>query len=72
MTPNITQAIFFTVKVFALIGIGLYAIFAAVIIRQEQLMARVLEESFEPILRILVILHFAAAVGLFILAVLIL
>lgn len=72
MTPSLTQAIFVVVKVLALIGIGLYAVFAAVLIRQEQLMARVLEESFEPILRILVILHFAAAVGLFILALMLL
>ncbi len=72
MTPQISSVIFLIVKVLALIGIGLYAVFAAVLIRQEQLMARVLEDSFEPILRLLVVLHFAAAVALFILALVIL
>ncbi len=61
-----------TLKVFTLVGLGLYSIFAVIMVRQEQLMAAVLEESFEPILRLLTILHFAAAVGLFILAVMML
>lgn len=72
MTPTITSVVLTSVKVFVLIGLLLYTLFAAVVIRQEQLMASVLEESFEPILRMLVILHFAAAVGLFILALFIL
>ncbi len=68
MTPSITQAILTTVKIFSLVGLGIYGIFAAVMIRQEQLMASVLEEGFEPILRLLVVVHFAAAVALFLLA----
>ncbi|MBI4065053.1 hypothetical protein HY409_01660 [Candidatus Gottesmanbacteria bacterium] len=72
MTPQISSVIFLVIKIFILVGIGLYTLFGAVLIRQEQLMANVLEESFEPILRLLVILHFAAAVGLFILALFIL
>ena len=43
-------------KTFTIIGFTVYAIFAAVIVRQEQLMANVLEESFEPVLRTLVML----------------
>lgn len=72
MTPDLTNAILITLKIFSLIGLGLYSAFAAIIIRQEQLMASVLEESFEPVLRTLVIVHFAAAVGLFLLALLLL
>ena len=72
MTPELTSAILLTLKVFMLIGLGLYSLFAVVVIRQEQLMAAVLEEGFEPILRLLTILHFAAAVGLLILAIIIL
>ncbi|MEK7065358.1 MAG: DUF5657 family protein [Patescibacteria group bacterium] len=68
MTPDVTNAVLVALKVFILIGVGLYSIFAAIIVRQEQLMAAVLEESFEPVLRTLVIVHFAAAVGLFLLA----
>lgn len=73
MTPvDITATILLTVKVFILVGLGLYAIFSGIMVRQEQLMAAVLEEGFEPILRILTILHFAAAVSLLILAIIIL
>lgn len=72
MTPPIMTIVLVTVKVFTLVGLGLYSIFAAIIIRQEQLMAAVLEEDFEPILRILTILHFAASVSIIILAIIIL
>ncbi len=72
MTPSIMTVVLVTLKVFTLVGLGLYSIFAVIMVRQEQLMAAVLEESFEPILRLLTILHFAAAVGLFILAVMML
>lgn len=68
MTPSIITVILTTVKILTLVGLGLYGIFAVIIVRQEQLMATVLEESFEPVLRTLVIVHFAAAVGLFFLA----
>ncbi|MBI3956062.1 hypothetical protein HY339_02305 [Candidatus Gottesmanbacteria bacterium] len=72
MTPTITTIVLTTLNVLTLVGLGLYSIFAAIMVRQEQLMAAVLEESFEPILRILTIIHFAAAVTLFILALMIL
>ena len=72
MTPPIMTIILTTLKVLTFVGLGFYSIFAAIIIRQEQLMAAVLEEEFEPILRILTILHFAASVSLIILATIIL
>ncbi|MEK7141732.1 MAG: DUF5657 family protein [Patescibacteria group bacterium] len=73
MTPiAIVVMVALVTKICTLIGLGLYTIFAGIMIRQEQLMAAVLEEGFEPVLRLLTILHFAAAVGLFILAVIIL
>lgn len=59
-------------KVFVLLGFAVYAIFAVVMVRQEYLMAHVLEESFEPFLRLLVFVHLVAAVGLFFLALVIL
>jgi len=68
MTPSVINAILLTIKTLVLVGLGLYGVFAAIIVRQEQLMATVLEESFEPVLRTLVIVHFAASVGLFLLA----
>ncbi len=73
MSPiDVSVAVHLAVKVCVLVGFGLYAIFALIMIRQEQLMAAVLEEGFEPILRLLTILHFAASIGLLILAVVIL
>ena len=59
-------------KILVLVGFDVYAIFAVVMVRQEYLMAHVLEESFEPFLRMLVFVHLAAAVGLFFLALVIL
>lgn len=72
MTPDITQTILIFLKVCVLIGISLYTIFAIIVVRQEQLMAHVLEESFEPILRLLATLHLAASIGVLILAIVLL
>lgn len=72
MPLGIPVIVTLSVKISILIALLLYAVFAGIVIRQEQLMAAVLEEGFEPILRILTILHFAASVGLIILAIIIL
>jgi hypothetical protein len=63
--PTIIQM---TVKIMVLLGLSLYALYAGIMVRQEQLMDRVIDETFEPVLRILVILHFAGALGLIFLA----
>ncbi|MBP9814221.1 hypothetical protein KBC80_03420 [Candidatus Woesebacteria bacterium] len=68
MTPEIITYFFIILKALALFGIGLYIVFAFVIVRQEQLMAHVLEESFEPVLRLVCVLHLFAAIGVFPLA----
>ncbi|MBI5620205.1 hypothetical protein HY949_00310 [Candidatus Gottesmanbacteria bacterium] len=73
MSPiDVSVAVHLAVKACVLVGLGLYSVFAFIMIRQEQLMAAVLEEGFEPILRLLTVLHFAASIGLLILAILIL
>lgn len=72
MSPDITTILFILFKFLILFGLGLYIVFAAVILRQEQLMADVLEESFEPVLRLASFLHLVAAVAVFGLALLIL
>ena len=59
------------VKLMALVGLSLYALFAAIIVRQSELMDKVIDEALEPILRVLVLLHLAAAIGLVILAIII-
>jgi hypothetical protein len=60
------------VKLLALLGMGLYVVFALIMVRQEQLMAHVLEEAFEPVLRGLVLVHVLAAIGAFVLAIILL
>lgn len=72
MNQDITIIAFLTVKLFALVGLALYAVFAGIMVRQEQLMADVLEEAFEPILRLATIAHFVAAVGVLLLAIILL
>lgn len=69
---DIASLIFIFLKFLILFGLGLYIVFAAVILRQEQLMANVLEESFEPVLRLAAFIHLAAAIAVFVLALLIL
>lgn len=73
MTPvNFPDTLLLILKSAVLVGLALYSVFAAIFIRQEQLMAHVLEAAFEPILRLFVILHFAFSVGLIFLALMIL
>ncbi len=56
------------VKLAILILIAMYIIFAAIIVRQEQLMAKVVEIPFSPILRIIAISHLIASFVVFFLA----
>lgn len=53
------------IKISFLIGLGVYTIFAFVLVRQEGRMARLVEASFEPVVRILVYIHFFASLALF-------
>ncbi len=64
MIPDAVPLAFLIVKLLVLLGLVVYAIFAGILVRQEQLMAHVLEESFEPILRILTLIHFFAALAI--------
>jgi len=72
MNTDITVIASLILKILILLGLGVYGVFALIIVRQEHLMAHVLEESFEPVLRLLVYIHLAAAVGIFFLALVIL
>lgn len=62
---NAIEISLFLLKTITLIGLGVYVLFSAVIVRQEQLMAHVLEESFEPVLKMLTVVHLLIAVGVF-------
>lgn len=59
-------------KLILLIIIFLYGIFAAVVLRQVQLMNKVVTEvGFSPVLFTVAILHFIAVVGVFVLAIIV-
>jgi hypothetical protein len=69
MTPlAIPSEAFIILKLFVLLGIAVYIVFAAVMVRQENLMSHVLEEGFEPVLRIVTIVHLLLSILLFFLA----
>ncbi len=72
MTGDITSLLFLVVKGLVIFGLGLYIIFAFVILRQEQLMSHVLEESFEPVLRLVSVFHFIASIAVFLMAIILL
>jgi len=73
MTPESLQSIgWIFIKLITLIGIGIYTLFAGIIVRQEQLMAHVLEEGTEPILRLLAIIHLLASIGILLAAIILL
>lgn len=60
------------IKILILIFLGIYIIFAFVVIRQIQLMTATLEVGFEKQLKFLGLVHFLFAVGVLIFASLIL
>lgn len=72
MNPILLNSLLIILKVLSLVGLFIYAIFATILVRQEMLMANVLEEEFEPFLRLVVYLHLASAIGIFVLAVFVL
>lgn len=72
MTLNIFSTIWLGAKLFTLVGLAVYLVFAGIMVRQEHLMAGVLEEAFEPILRIIVLAHFIASIAVLLLGVVLL
>lgn len=73
MTPGlITFISALGIKLLIVVGLIIYTIFAAVIVRQEQLMSHVLEESSEPILRLFSYIHLIATLATLILSIVIL
>lgn len=72
MGANVIPTIWFGLKLLTLVGLGVYSVFAGVMVRQEHLMADVLEEAFEPVLRIIVFVHLVASIAVLLLAVVLL
>ena len=61
MTQGFPAIFWLIVKILTIVGLIIYTIFAVVMVRQERLMAGVIEEGFEPVLRILTIIHLLLA-----------
>lgn len=59
-------------KILVLVGIGVYAIFALVMVQQARLMSNILEDPFEMVLKAISLIHLVAAIGLFFLAIVLL
>lgn len=72
MIPILDISIWPIVKIMFLVGLGVYVLFSFVVVRQVQLMTDTLEVGFETPIRLLAIVHLLVAVGVFILALLIL
>lgn len=70
--PILNIPIWDIVRIMFLLAIGLYILFSIVIVRQVQLMTDTLELGFETPVRILAIFHLAVALGVFVLALVIL
>jgi hypothetical protein len=69
MNIDLVSSIWLIIKVFIIIGMVLYAGFAAIMLRQIQLMSNVLEEAFESILKLLAFVHLVAVIAVIFLAV---
>ena len=69
---NLPTIVHNIIKIMVIVGLSVYAIFAYIIVRQEQLMDKVIDETFEPVLRLLVLLHLLAALGIIVIAFIIL
>ena len=68
-TQQITGIGWMAIKILTVVGLSLYAIYGAIIIRQEELMSKVLAETSEPILRLLSIVHLIASLAVIVLAI---
>jgi len=71
-TEQLSTTGWLILKGLSIIGLVLYAIYAWVIVRQEQLMSHVFAASSEAILRILALAHLGAAIFLIFLALILL
>lgn len=72
MTNDVGIFVWLGMKLMTLVGLGIYIVFAFVIVRQEQLMSKTLEAASEKVLKLLTWLHLGGALVVFTLALLIL
>lgn len=72
MISQYTAVGFLIAKIFIIAALVLYALYAGVMVRQEQVMSKVLAETSEGLLRMLTVVHLIAALVVIVLALLLL
>lgn len=72
LLTELTGPVWVGVKILIMAGLGLYSLFAGIIVRQVTLMTDTLEVGFETPLRLIAVLHLLFALGTFLFALLIL
>ena len=70
--PLINVSIWFVAKAFVLFALGLYIVFAGVIVKQVGLMIKTINVGFEALIKFVAWGHLFFAVGIFVLAIIIL
>ena len=70
--PIIGISIWQVVKIFILFGLGLYLVFSFVVVRQVYIMTTTLDLGFEDWVKTLAFAHLFFAIGVFVLALIIL
>jgi hypothetical protein len=63
MTPIVISSAMLFIKALIIVGLFVYTAFAAIIVRQEQLMTDVMDDGFDAMLKLLVFIHLAASVA---------
>jgi Family of unknown function (DUF5657) len=66
------EPIWLILKVFFIIGLSVYSIFAFVVIRQTQIMTSTVKLQFEGIIKLIALIHFVFAICLLIVAIFVL
>ncbi len=65
---NNLQGVWLIVKIFFLVGLSVYLIFALVVVQQTRIMSETVKLDFESFIKILAIIHLLLAVGLLVFA----
>jgi hypothetical protein len=68
LIPILGISVWLIVKIFFLVGLGIYLIFALVVLRQVNIMTDTLDVGFELPVKLLAIAHFIMAIGIFLFA----
>ncbi len=68
MVPDFNFAFLAVAKIFFLVGLGIYIVFAAVVVRQVGLMTDTVEVGFEGIIKLIAWVHLLFAIFVFLTA----